>query len=105
MRVTCYKLFHHGTINGAFCPLHKAAIQITKFKVPCGASCGNPNCAYAGAGCRGHDPNFWYAGMQEEIFIGELIKAYKDPPRNTFPDINATASACGIDFQSESAPL
>lgn len=75
VRVTCYKLFHHGTINGADCPLREAAIRITKFKVPCGSKCVHPNCIYSGASCRGHDPKVWYAGMQEEIFVGKLLKA------------------------------
>lgn len=104
VRVTCYKLFHHGTINGADCPLREAAIRITKFKVPCGSRCKDPNCAYYGASCRGHDPNIWYAGMQEEIFIGKLLKAYAPPDNNT-PDTNAAAAACGITFQSELVPL
>ena len=56
-------------------PLREAAIRITKFKVPCGSKCVHPNCIYSGASCRGHDPKVWYAGMQEEIFVGKLLKA------------------------------
>lgn len=104
VRVTCYKLFHHGTINGADCPLHKSAIRITKFKVPCGALCNDPRCNYYGASCRGHDLTVWYAGMQEEIFVGKLLKAYAPPDTNTL-DINAARAACGMAFRAESVPL
>jgi len=73
-------------------PLREAAIRITKFKVPCGSKCVHPNCIYSGASCRGHDPKVWYAGMQEEIFVGKL-------------DTTAAAAACGTIFHSESVPL
>ena len=103
--MTCYKLHNHGTINGADCRLRDAAIRITKFKVPCGAACGHPDCAYAGASCRGHDPNVWYAGMQEEIFVGTLLRAYTNPPDNTQPDLEAARAACGMAFRAEDVPL
>ena len=103
VRVTCYKLFHHGTINGADCPLREAAIRITKFKVPCGAQCNNPACTYYGASCRGHDPKVWYAGMQEEIFVGKLLKAYQVDGKTL--DTNAAVAACGANFKAENVPL
>ena len=102
VRVTCYKLFHHGTINGADCPLHEAAIRITKFKVPCGALCNDPRCNYYGASCRGHDLSVWYAGMQEEIFVGKLLQAYTDDGNL---DIGAARNACGMSFRAENVPL
>jgi type II secretory pathway pseudopilin PulG len=99
VRVTCYKLFHHGTINGADCPLREAAIRNTKFKVPCGSQCNNPACTYHGASCRGHDPNVWYAGMQQAIFVGKLLRAYLADGKTL--DTNAALAACGLIFKAE----